>query len=79
MQKIQNGVTVSIILEPHQAEMITQIAKRFGIKKSQAHRILLDGGLDSYAIFEGTGMAKLTDLTLKVKRALAKSRQLSLI
>jgi hypothetical protein len=79
MQKIETGLKTSVMLTQAQVDKLDQIAKRYGMKRAQAHRIILESGLDSYAIFEGTGMARLADLGLKVKRVLKKERQMSLI
>ena len=79
MQKIETGTKTSIMLAKSQIDKLDEIAKRYGIKRAEAHRIILEAGLDSYAIFEGTGMAKVTDLGLKIKRVLKKQRQPSLL
>ncbi len=74
-----DGHAVSLILEKRQHEQIEKIAKRFGIKKAQAHRLLLDAGLDAYQAFEAIGLVKLAELTKKTRKACEKLVQPSLI
>ncbi len=79
MQKIQGGVTTTLLIYGEQDKKLAEIAKRFGIKKTQAHRHILQTGLDSYSAFEGMGIVKLAEITKKTREILEKSRQPSLI
>jgi len=79
MQKIQGGVTTNVILEKRQSEKLEEIGARFGLKKAQALRLLLDMGLESYSVYEGLGVAKLAEIAKKAKKACRKDVQPSLI
>ena len=79
MQKIQDGVTVTLIIREHQKKKIDEIAERFGIKKAEAHRLILETGLDAYQTFEAVGVVKLAELTRKTRKACENALQPKLI
>lgn len=79
MQRIEDGLKTSVMLKEHQVKKLEEIAKRFGLRRAQAHRIVLEAGLESYSVFENVGMAKLAELVVKTKRAVTKDRQKSIV
>lgn len=79
MQRIEDGLKTSIMLTEQQVEQLDKIAKRFGLRRAQAHRIVLEAGLEAYSVFENMGMSKLAELVIKTKRAVKKERQMSIL
>jgi len=76
-QKIE-GTRVTVILTKRQFDKMKEIAERHGVSRSNAHRMMVDIGLDSYEIYKGAGVVKLADLVKKAKETLMAGRQLKL-
>ena len=73
MQKIGSKITVTvpdeILLE------IEEIAERFDLSKAEVSRLLIETGLDTYKSFQLLGVAKLTEVSIKVKTKLQEIKQ----
>ncbi len=76
-QKIE-GTRVTVILTKRQFDKMKEISERHGVSRSEAHRMMVDIGLDSYEIYKGAGVLKLADLVKKAKETLKAGRQLKL-
>ena len=80
MQRV--GLPVKLTVPEEMIEAVADIAKKRGIKKSQAYRMLLDLGIDCHRDLEKVGLIKTVDFIGYVKKAVrekVESRQLKLI
>ena len=78
MQKIQEGRKTSVVLLEHQIEKLDKIAERFEITRSQAMRLILETGLDSYEFYSHLGVTKLAEILKKAREAHVSRKQLKL-
>lgn len=78
MRKIE-GPQITIKLEQNQIDRIDRVAKRHGIKRNQAMRLLLETGLDAYEAYSMVGVPQLAELVKKTRKACERAIQPSLI
>jgi hypothetical protein len=78
MQKIPNTTKVHALLMDKQIEKLDEIGARFNIRRSEALRLIVETGLESYSVYEGLGMVKLAEISKRIKRAIEKDIQPSI-
>jgi hypothetical protein len=78
MQKIPNTTKVHALLMDKHIEKLDEIGARFKIRRSEALRLIVETGLESYSVYEGLGIVKLAEISKRIKRAIEKDVQPSI-
>jgi hypothetical protein len=77
MRKI-GGPQTTVILEQETLDKLDAIGRRFKIPRAEAHRRILETGLEVYSLYEGLGVVKLAELAKRAKETCARGVQPSL-
>lgn len=78
MQRIPGSTKTGVTLMTHQIKKLDEIGARFKISRSEALRLIVESGLDSYAIYEKLGVVKLAEVSKRIKRAIERDVQPSI-
>jgi hypothetical protein len=78
MQKIPNTTKVhALLLDKHVAKL-NEIGARFKIRRSEALRLVVETGLETYSFYESFGIVKMAEVTKRVRSAMEKDMQPSI-
>jgi len=69
MQRIPGSTKTAVQLMDNQIMKLEEISSRFNISRSEALRLIVQAGLDTYSTYEAIGVVKLTEYAKRLKKA----------